>query len=318
MTHPETSEVAPINGGAAWKSYARAAFCIAALAAAGVLLASEWDGISTALAKADYGLIALAFLAAMINIVLTGLSWRALLARAPVNLSLRRSAYVFFLGQIGKYLPGTVWSFLASGELAKRTGFPRAAAMSSLLLALLIGVGSGVIIALLLVPQTLGYLPESWIVWVIGAAAALPLALPKVRAYLLRLARIDFPVTVGTLALSMALALIAWIFAGAQIVLLSQAIDGALGWSDLPQAIGAYAFAWVAGFLVIIAPAGLGAREGGLIAALSLSMGLVEASAIVLLSRLVVTAADFACAGIAAAMNPDQAAQANAQHPHQG
>lgn len=318
MIPAEPPEARPRKGGFAWKSIARSVFVLAALAAAALLISSEWNGISAALIDAEIGLIALALLAAIANVVLTGLSWRALLLHAPITLTARQSAHIFFLGQIGKYLPGSLWSFLASGELAKRAGFPRTTAMSSLFLALLIGMGSGVIIALLLVPQSLGYVPESWVVWTFAAALFALIALPRLRAVLLKLARIDFPVPLTALTTSLALALVAWIFAGVQIVLLSKAIGAGLGWPDLLQATGAYAFAWVAGFLVVIAPAGLGAREGGLIAALTLSIGLAEASAIVLLSRLVVTTADFVCAGIAVAMNASPTAQVSAQHPHQG
>ncbi|TRD10602.1 hypothetical protein FGU71_01110 [Erythrobacter insulae] len=318
MTQVQTSDAAPHSGAFAWKSAARALFLTAALVGGAMLLAREWDGIAAALADANFGLIALALLAAIINVVLTGVSWRVLLMDAPVNLSLPQSANIFFLGQIGKYLPGTVWSFLASGELAKRAGFPRSAAMSSLLLALMIGVGSGIAIALLLVPQTLGYLPDSPILLAAGGMASLLLGFPKVRSFLLRIAQIDFNVPLGSLLLSAVVAALAWLFAGAQIVLLSQSIGAGYGWSDILSATGAYAFAWVAGFLVIIAPAGLGAREGGLILVLSVSMGLAQASAVVLLSRLVVTLADFICAGIAAAMPQPQAVSSDAPHPHQG
>lgn len=318
MTNHETSIAAANTRGLAWKSVARAVFLAAALVAAAMVLAREWDGIIAALASARFELIALALIAAMLNVLMTGLSWRVLLSHAHVQLPLRQSAHIFFLGQIGKYLPGTVWSFLASGELAKRAGFSRGAAMSSLLLALLIGVGSGVLVALLLVPQTLGILPDSPLVWLLGFAGLAALLLPQVRAFCLRAARIEFPVPLASLTLSAALALTAWLFAGAQLVLLSQAIGASLGWPELLFATGAYAFAWVAGFVVIIAPAGLGAREGGLLAMLTVTMGLAEASAIVLLSRLVVTLADFACAGLAVAMNRDQAGPANDQPPHQG
>lgn len=302
----------------AWKAAARVVFVVAALVAGGWLVAREWDDIAAALANAHFGYVALAVLAAMINVAMTGLSWRALLTHAPQHLSMRTSARIFFLGQIGKYLPGTVWSFLASGELAKRAGFPRGAAMSSLALALIIGVGSGVLVALVLVPQTLGYLPENGFVWVAGIALGAVGLLPPVRQRLLRLARIDFPVPLSSLIVSGILAIGAWFFAGAQIVLLSQAIGASLGWDDLLHATGAYAFAWIAGFLVFFAPAGLGAREGGLLAALTVTMGLAEATAITLLCRLCVTLADFACAGIAAFIADRPAASEADAHPHPG
>ncbi len=301
-----------------WKAFATALFLGAALIAAGMLLAREWDSMAAAFTRADAGLVALALAAAMANVAMTAISWRVLLAGASFAPSPGVSARIFFLGQIGKYLPGSLWSFLATGELARSAGIGRGAAMASLALALLIGVGSGLLVAILAVPQTLGLLPDDGRIWAAGTFVAALVMLPGVRSRLLRLVGIDFPVPATAFALSGAVALAAWLFAGAQIILLSKAIGAPLGWSDLGHATGAYAFAWVAGFLVVFAPAGLGAREGSLIAVLALVMGLGEATAIVILSRLVATAADFACAGLATLTRLPRASPAAAPPLHPG
>lgn len=300
-------------GRPAWRTLASAVFLCAALIAAGVLLAREWDDIAAALGRADAFWVALALLAAIAHVAMTAISWRVLLSGAANAPSPALSARIFFLGQIGKYLPGSLWSFLATGELARRAGIARSTAMASLALALVIGVGSGVLMALVTVPQTLGLLPDDWRVWAGGAFALGLVMLPGVRQRLLRLVGIDFPVPASSFGLSAAIALVAWLLAGAQIVLLSKAIAAPLGWGDLGQASGAYAFAWVAGFLVLFAPAGLGAREASLIAMLVLVMGLGQATAIVILSRLVATAADFSCAGLALLNRSPPALQAGAQ-----
>jgi uncharacterized membrane protein YbhN (UPF0104 family) len=54
--------------------------------------------------------------------------------------------------------------------------------------------------------------------------------------------------------------------------------------------VGAFAAAWVAGFVVLIAPAGAGAREAALLALLPLAAG--DALAVVVISRVLLTAAD--------------------------
>ncbi|SDR69802.1 hypothetical protein SAMN04515621_0112 [Erythrobacter sp. HL-111] len=316
VTHAATSDRMPERGEPTWKALARVAFLIATLIAALALLWNEWPGISAALAQADDGLILLAALAAMANVAMTAASWRVLLIKAPIELSPRASAQIFFVGQIGKYLPGTLWSFIASGELAQREGFPRGVAMASLGLALLIGLASGIFMALALLPKAIGDLTDNRIV--LGAALVFVVLgfIPKVQRKALRMARIDFPVPLGAIIASLTFALLAWFLAGAQIVLLSQAVGAPLDWSDWPQVTSGYAFAWVAGLLVFFAPAGLGAREAGLLAVLSLSIGLAEASAIVLLSRLAVTFADFACAGIALVMPAHPASPAAALRRH--
>ncbi|MEO0907869.1 MAG: lysylphosphatidylglycerol synthase domain-containing protein [Pseudomonadota bacterium] len=281
------------------RKIARLAFLLAAFAAAGWLLSNEWNAILTGLATANLALIALALLAAISNVILTGLYWRTLLMYAPIQPSIRSSARIFFIGQIGKYLPGTVWSFLASSELAKQAGFPRATTISSFVLALIIGLVTGAAIAALTLTQifddNLPILP-----FIIGISILVLLGLRQdVRAFVLRLAKIDFPIPISTLCLSGIIAVLAWGLAGVHVLLLANAVEAGLDWTALPQLTGAYAFAWVAGFAVVIAPAGLGAREGALLVTLSLTMGLPEATIVVLLSRLVVTIADFCCAGAA-------------------
>lgn len=317
IDHPPGSDHPP-SAEPVWKRALRIAFLLAATLAAGLLLTKEWDGISASLAAADPALVVLAALAATTNVVLTGISWRALLAQAPVTLDLRTSAHVFFVGQIGKYLPGTVWSFLASGELALKAGLPRIAAMSSLLLALLIGLGTGVLVALVTVPQTLGIFEGSVFFWVLAGTVAVAMLHPKMRAVLLRAVRIDFPIALPAFWLSVGTALLAWVLAGIHILLLAKAVGVPLGWEDLPTLIGAYAFAWIAGFLVFFSPAGLGAREGGLLAMLTVSIGLAEATAIVVLSRLAITVADFGCAAGALLFNQNQAFAEAGPPPHRG
>src|SRR5690606_40874765 len=66
-----------------------------------------------------------------------------------------------------------------------------------------------------------------------------------------------------------------------------------------PLAAGAYALAWTLGVLFVFAPAGIGVRELVLTAALSPVLSPGAALLVAALSRLVMTAADVLCAGLA-------------------
>ena len=72
----------------------------------------------------------------------------------------------------------------------------------------------------------------------------------------------------------------------------------------VPMAIGAFALSWVAGFLVPGAPAGLGVREGVLVALLSPSVD--RALPIVLGFRLATTLGDFLSLGLGWALTAEQ------------
>jgi hypothetical protein len=301
-----------------WRALARAAFLGLAGAAAFALVWHDRAAIGAALARTDPTLVALALAASLANIALTWVSWRLLLGSAPVRLAWLQSARIFFLGQMGKYLPGSVWSYLATAELAKQAGLARTSAVSSLLLAVLIGAGSGVAMAVLIVPDAADIVALDWWVPLLLIPAALIALWPPVKRVLLGLARIDFPIPASALVLSGAAAGVAWLFAGAQITLLTLALGGSADWGFMVAASGIYALAWVAGFVFFIAPAGLGAREGVLIALLAAQMPMGEAVTIALLARVVVTAADFLLGGAALLIRPASTAPATAQPLHRG
>ncbi|MFQ7378709.1 lysylphosphatidylglycerol synthase domain-containing protein [Bifidobacterium pseudocatenulatum] len=103
-----------------------------------------------------------------------------------------------------------------------------------------------------------------------------------------------------SLGLATLLAVIAWRIAGIQIWLLAYGFGMDLSISNMALSIGAYALAWVAGFLVVFVPAGTGVREGvlGLLFAGSLSPGGILA--VVLVSHITMTFADLAFAGAGA------------------
>ena len=286
-----------------WHRFLRLAFIGACAAAAAIVLNQQWNEIGAALKRANFALLALALVTSSINVFWTGLSWRALLTDAPVTLSWQQSAKVFFIGQIGKYLPGTIWSFLASAELAKNAGLPRKTAVSSLLLALILGLGSGGILVTFTLPDALNIIELNWYFASPVLLIPMMMAWPKAKQWLLKRAGIDFRISGRCLILSSGAAVLGWLFAGIKIAVLSQAIGFEINWIFVAHATGIYALAWIAGLLFFIAPAGLGAREAVLVTLLAVQMPLADAMVVALLSRLVMTLSDFCLAGLAGALN---------------
>src|SRR5688572_32489206 len=66
--------------------------------------------------------------------------------------SLRDTLHWYFLGQLGKYVPGTLWPVVGRSEMARRGGVPRPAAYGSVILTL----GATYLAAVLVV---IGFLP---------------------------------------------------------------------------------------------------------------------------------------------------------------
>jgi glycosyltransferase 2 family protein len=235
-------------------------------------------------------------------------TWQVLLAGLGSRLPVTVAGRIFFIGQLGKYLPGSVWPVLMQMELGAAYKVPRARSASAAVLTLLLSLLTGLVTALVTLPfgaHSTRYL------WVFLAAPVLVACLhPRVLNWLLGLASKvtrrpapQEPLTGRVLAHATAWAFAAWIFSGLQIWILTARLGAPLGRSAL-LALGGYAFAWCAGFLVVFASAGIGVREVLLVATLSPMIGTGPATAVALVSRVVTTAGDLIVAGAAAFRRP--------------
>jgi hypothetical protein len=292
---------------------AKFAFVAVAVGIGGYEIWRQWADIHHALARIG-PLAALGALVALLFMQFATLrTWQVLLAGLGSPLPVPVAGRIFFIGQLGKYLPGSVWPVLMQMELGAAYKVPRAKSASASVLTMLLSLLTGLITALVTLPfaaHSTGYL------WVFLAAPVLIGCLhPKVLNPLLRLAfRLarrpapDEPLTGRALAHALAWSFAAWGFNGLQIWLLSVKLGAPLGQAAL-LSLGGYAFAWCVGFLVIFASAGIGIRELLLVAALAPMLGTPAATAVALVSRVVTTVSDLMVAGAAALSRPRAARQ---------
>jgi hypothetical protein len=104
----------------------RFGFVALTLAFAAWYIVGHWSGIRSGLNSIGL-LAALGALACVLAaLVCTMLVWRALMAGLGSPLSVGVASRVVFVGQLGKYLPGSVWPVLAQIELASEHKVPRA------------------------------------------------------------------------------------------------------------------------------------------------------------------------------------------------
>ena len=104
----------------------RFGFVALTLAFAAWYIVGHWSGIRSGLNS--IGLLAAfgALACVLAALVCTMLVWRALMAGLGSPLSVGVASRVLFVGQLGKYLPGSVWPVLAQMELASDHKVPRA------------------------------------------------------------------------------------------------------------------------------------------------------------------------------------------------
>jgi uncharacterized membrane protein YbhN (UPF0104 family) len=126
-----------------------------------------------------------------------------------------------------------------------------------------------------------------------------PAVLNRLLAMALRLAHrepMPQPLSLPGVLRAVGWALLSWLLYGIQVWVLARML-GVGGVGILPRSIGAFAAAWCVGFLVVIAPAGGGAREAALIVLLGTGVGAARATVIAVVSRLLFTVGDLGWGG---------------------
>ncbi|MGB7981934.1 MAG: YbhN family protein [Candidatus Nanopelagicales bacterium] len=235
--------------------------------------------------------------AGALGVLSSGMAWRVVLRGLGAPVAVHPAMTMFAAGQLGKYVPGAVWTAAIQAELGARRGIARGTMLVSYLVALLIAVATGGVMGLLaLLGGDQGRGPASVMVLVavaIGVALGRPGWLNRGLAWAFaRAGRVapDIALPGRDLAAAMAWTLVCWVFLGAHAWLLARPLGAGVG--DLAPTIGAFALAFVAGLVVVPLPAGAGVREGVLVAALAGSIGAPAALTVSLVSRLVLLVVD--------------------------
>lgn len=203
---------------------------------------------------------------------------------------------VFMVANLGRYLPGKVWQIAGLAVLAKRRGVPAGTAMG----AAVMGQGIALVAALLVGMGALLSGPEDVRRWGLPGAAVVVAAtglvlVPRIfrssMGVWFRLARQDAPAGLGSVhALRWLLLYTAnWALYAFSFWVLAASF-GHRG--DVLPVASAFAAAYVLGYVMIFAPAGVGVREGFLVAFLTPYLGVGPAGALAVMARLWTTAVE--------------------------
>ena len=271
-------------------------------------IAKQWDEIVHDFARLDVATVTVGVVFTIVALVANMLSWRAMMAASGYRVRLAAASSIFFVGQLGKYIPGGVWSIAAQAELGRAHGLQRTgsavAALASMLVSMVTAAIVG-IVAVLLASST-GFATFWWLipVIIIGLVCLTPPVLGRLVAIAFRVLRrppqdttLSWSGTVMSLVWSLAM----WVAYGVQATVVLRAF-GADSPALFPVAIGAYAVAWLVGFVIVIAPAGIGPREGILVLLLGSVAGGAAPFALAVISRVFMTIGDVVLAGVGAVL----------------
>ena len=208
------------------------------------------------------------------SVIICSLIWMVLLRDYSVRVS-RRSLYkVYLMAQFAKYIPGNVGHHIGRVVMAKNIGIPASTTIATMILEVILGVATAAMLAAVglvgcdtelchgfVAKHLWALLIPGAVLLVFGTIFAIALINRTCSGLLKRIGLEKIPrPAVSTLALAATLFMLFFLLLG--IVLKLQA-GGLFGVNDgnAFKITCLFAAAWLAGYLVPGAPAGLGVRE---------------------------------------------------------
>ena len=285
----------------------RLVFVVAAVGLSVYAVATRWDEVSRHLHQIGWVRVTLC-VPAMLGGLFCGLrAWRSILGGLGSQLRVRSSARVYFVGQLGKYLPGSVWPVLAQMELGRDYDVPRRRSAAALVIAIMVSLATGLIVTAFTVPFVDSH--RHGALWWLLVPLPILAALLNPRLLWACLRRIpglnlksSLPPVLPNRAMAAAVgwATLGWLCYGLHVAVLAAAFDGQGADRILVASIGGYALAWAAGLIAFVLPAGAGARDVTLVLGLSGVLATNPAIAVAVVSRAVSTVCDLGLAAAAA------------------
>ncbi|HUR93402.1 MAG TPA: lysylphosphatidylglycerol synthase domain-containing protein [Gemmatimonadales bacterium] len=231
-------------------------------------------------------------------------AWRTMLLGWGQQLDGWTASRIWTVSSLGKYLPGKVWAVAGMALMAQRAGIAPWAATGSAVVLQALAIGSGAAVAgltgrraleaahpgasgsliLLVAAAIAGVLLLMWPPFI---RRVLALASPGAEA---RGAPPAFGVAFGIVA-----NVVAWLGYGMALWLLARGLLPEAGLRPT-LAITVFTASYLAGFLALFAPGGLGVREGLFILMLQGPLGIGAATALALASRVLLTITEFGAA----------------------
>ncbi len=224
-------------------------------------------------------------------------AWRRILAGWGERLPYATAVRIWTISNLGRYLPGKIWSVAGLAVLAQRSGVAPWAAAGSAIIMQAVALGTGVAVVAATAPGAASPLSLS-LAALVAAAVVAVLVWPKTMRLASRaLGRELRPLHAAAVTIAALVTALSWVAYGVAFWLLARGLFGHTSLS-LVSAIGVFAAGYIIGLLALVAPGGVGVREIIFIGLLAPILGSGAAVALGVASRILLTITE---AGAAAA-----------------
>jgi uncharacterized membrane protein YbhN (UPF0104 family) len=231
------------------------------------------------------------------------LAWRFILRKMGADLPAKKSFRIWYISNLARYVPGKVWQIVGRVEFAKNLGVARRTSAASVVYETGMIITSGLVIGVAIAEAEGRRFSSVALILVIPLVVLLlafpRLVLPLLNKVLRRTGRaeISFELSPGWAAAIFLFYAILWVVQGAGYFFLVRSV-AVVPVRLLPQFVGIYAAAWIAGFVSFVSPGGLGVREGVMAFLLGFYLPPSVSAVIAIVSRIWVTIGEVICAGV--------------------
>jgi hypothetical protein len=257
-------------------------------------LVSKWDEVSNAFSQVNAINLALSLLLGLAAMTSIGWIWVTMIIARSHNVRHRNAMAWYFTGQLGKYVPGGIWPIVGRAELAVRNGIPRRDAYASTGLSLVTTYAAAVVAIAIGAVSTSGHRLIAVLIAFGLVTAYIAFAQPSLRAVIIRIASrisssassLTDPKRVVRLTV---LHVPAWILMSLSTSVTATAFGAHIGIADM---LFITTTSWLAGFVVVGVPGGIGVREAVFTSLAGGIIGTPMAVSLALMSRVVFIAVD--------------------------
>ncbi|GGL88003.1 MULTISPECIES: lysylphosphatidylglycerol synthase transmembrane domain-containing protein [Micromonospora] len=293
-----------------WRRVLRPVLTVAFVAAVvgGVTVAlrgQQWSALGRLLRPETAGWLFAALVVTAVGLLCGTRAWTLTLAALGAPVPTGAGIRMFFVGFLGKFVPGRLWGLLAQLRLGEQAGVSRVRMAGTYLVNLVVVMLTGGAVGLLVAPAVLGT-GLAWLLVPVALLAVLvvrPGVIDTLVALAARVTRRPPPATLtrpADVRRSIGYQSLSWVLSGVHLWVLAVLLGAEAG-TALPVAVGAFALATTAGTLALFVPDGAGVREVIVVAALATVLPLPAAVTAAIASRVLTTLAEILTAGTALA-----------------